>query len=305
MSEKLVLWKPRPQRMAESFMIPLVLFPVGPVSRALLGDSYSPFYGLAIVFPLMFLTTLIGRRWALAHGGEWVTAAERLQRLLAEMTTIPRWQTALVNAALYALIISAVFLAIVPASDLDDLLGGPVVTFGFIGLVSLLGVIPILTGRYRRLASVTVDPSQTPPRELFSEWLRLIPRGYLASMLATAGGVLVGLKLDENFRIMGFVIVALLLQQLLRFLPFFGSLPRRLYPSFANSRFWVFLFFGVMCWGIPFAILFSGFVIIQAAGQPTLIASGIGVTLGLSILGGLAMGAWMYLVNRATQKRSA
>ena len=87
------MWKPRPQRLAEAFIIPLVLLPVGPVLRAVLGDDYDLFYGLALVFALLFLTVFAGRQWALAHGGEWVTAPERLERLLAEVAVAPRWKT--------------------------------------------------------------------------------------------------------------------------------------------------------------------------------------------------------------------
>jgi hypothetical protein len=88
-TDQLVLLKSRSQRLAEMFIVPIATLLVGPILRALLGDRYEIFYGLAAIALISVAITRVISKWSARHGGEWVTKAERLQRLLAETTQRP------------------------------------------------------------------------------------------------------------------------------------------------------------------------------------------------------------------------
>ena len=108
---------------------------------------------------------------------------------------------------------------------------------GFIGLLALVAVIPILPGRQRRLASIAVDKSEAPMGHVLSQAMRLLPRGYLATLIATIATAFSSVwRLPDSLRVAGFAVAMLLILQLLRQLPFFGKLPTRLYASFGGFR---------------------------------------------------------------------
>jgi hypothetical protein len=131
--------------------------------------------------------------------------------------------------------------------------------------------------------------------------VRLLPRSYLATLVSTLGGVLVGRQLNGDLRAVGFLITTIVIFQALHQLPYFRKLPKRFYPT---SRFAVFLLYGLVGWGIPFAIISSGFAALLAADRPTFLARGIGLAISISLPIGLSIGALLYLNDRITQRRS-
>jgi len=306
MSAKLVLWKPRAQRIAEYFIFPLVLLPVGPVMRNLLGNAYVVELGFAAAFALIILSVLGGRLWAQGHGGEWVAPAERMQRLFAELASAPRWQTALTRAVCYALTFIAMILIIAPADEFGLGFGGPAVLIGFVALVSLIMVIPLLTGKQQRLmSSIVVEQTEVPSSRIWSEQFRLLPRSYLATLIATIAGFFAGSQFTDTLRMAVFAIVTLGLLQLLRQLPFFGKAPKRVYPSFGRREFGNYLLLGILCWGIPYAIMFSGYLFILVGDEPFAVFDSVALTILVALLGGALMGGFLYLNNRIGQRRAA
>ena len=220
------------------------------------------------------------------------------------MAIVPRWKTALINGLMYALIISAIFLVIEPIDQFGVGMGGPVVALSYIGGLSLIAVIPLLTGRQRRLASIAVDKSEATIGQILPEMMKLLPRSYLATLIATAAGVFVGLKLHGPLRLPGFIVVMFLALQILRQLPFFGKLPARLYATFGGSGFWNYVLLGLLSWGPTYAFMFFGVLLLTAAGRPIEIIPSIGYMIGVGALAGFFMGAVLYLINRAGQRRA-
>jgi hypothetical protein len=82
-ASKLVLWKTRRQRLADFLIYPLALVPIEPAMRLVLGDAYIPPYGLAFSIIVLLLSVKFSA-WMTARGGEWITHAERTQRLIDE-----------------------------------------------------------------------------------------------------------------------------------------------------------------------------------------------------------------------------
>ena len=85
-ASKLVLWKTRRQRLADFLIYPLALVPIEPAMRLVLGDAYIPPYGLAFSIIVLLLSVKFSA-WLTARGGEWITHAERTQRLIHEAKT--------------------------------------------------------------------------------------------------------------------------------------------------------------------------------------------------------------------------
>lgn len=126
-TDQLVLFKSRTQRLAEMFIFPIAALLVGPILRALLGKRYEIFYGLAAIMLISLAITRVSSQWGARHGGEWVTKAERLQRLLAETTQRP-WLNALTTTAMLALTLLSLLLVIDPLDRLGESYGGPIAT---------------------------------------------------------------------------------------------------------------------------------------------------------------------------------
>jgi len=305
MADKLVLWKPLGQRVAESLISPLVVLPVGPVLRMFLGNGYTPAIGFFAVLLLMYLTTLGGRFWARSHGGEWVTAAERLQRLLDETGLIPRWKVALLRLGTYIPLIVGMVLVVQPADAFGTGFGGPAVAAGLILLLSFVGIIPILTGQQKRTAaSLVIERNEVPIGQVLAESFRLVPRSYLATLIATVAGFFAGLRIDASVRLAVFIVVTLVGQQFLRQLPFFNKLPKRVHASFGTVGFWIAILYGIVSWGVPFSIMFTGGILVMETGLTVPIVAGIGFMIAVAIAFGAFMGIWVYLINRVGQRRA-
>src|SRR5438105_3840996 len=100
MSEKLVLLKPRGLRLAEMFVGSIPTLAVGPSMRAVLRDSnveLTILPGLIVACVLAVAISRLTSYWGAHHGGDWVTQAERMHRLLEEAQT----SAGLVNALAY------------------------------------------------------------------------------------------------------------------------------------------------------------------------------------------------------------
>jgi hypothetical protein len=92
-----------------------------------------------------------------------------------------------------------------------------------------------------------------------------------------------------------FLVVSSVLHQL--FLD--RSASNRFYPVLLDARLRPQLLLGLLAWGVPMGMVFSGMTILMVKGMPGLIVIGmIGIAIVVSALGGLAFGAYMYLVRR-------
>ena len=301
MSEKPVLWKTRSQRLAESFILPLVLLPIGPALRALLGDNYGIYYGFLAIFLLLFLATIAGRGWALSHGGEWVSNAERLRRTIAETGPDYRWGNALSRAAMLVLMMLALFVIIDPLDRFGQSLGGPAFTLAFIVTLAIVGAVPALTTRHERLAAITIEEGPAPPRHALSELLKSLPRTYLIYAVSIGAGTMTAWYTAKDYRLIVFVAISLLAMQVVRLLVV--KLPKRIFANAAATGFGISLLYGVLCWGVPMGMFFSGFAVLTLGHNPLRIAAGIGIAVLLSLVGGVFFGTWAYVINRLTNRR--
>jgi hypothetical protein len=71
-TDQLVLLKSRGQRLAEMFIFPVAILLVGPSLRALLGDSYDVFYGLAASVLIIIVISRVSSQWRLVSLLRWV-----------------------------------------------------------------------------------------------------------------------------------------------------------------------------------------------------------------------------------------
>jgi hypothetical protein len=203
--EKLVLLKPRAQRLADMIWIPLVVLPAGPAIRALLGERYHFPYGACAILLLQVLLSAASNRWAARHGGRWVTNSERLRCLIAETASRSPWPTAILMTVMVALTLLAVSLALGPLDEVGNMVGAtPVQLCALLALLSLVAGGQVVL-RWRR-ASRLVVAEQAPPAGYFgSELRRVLPRTYLAWALAAVAGIAVGLELKEFARLGAFL----------------------------------------------------------------------------------------------------
>ena len=197
-TDQLVLLKSRSQRLVEMFIFPIVALLVGPMLRALLGNRYEIFYGLAAIVLLGVVFTRVSSQWGARHGGEWVTKAERLQRLLAETTEKP-WLNALATTAMLAMTLIGLLLVIDPLDRLGESYGGPIATTFTIAAVSILAGARALFAGFSKKQPVIVD--EAPPRGHFwSELRSALPLIYAAYALAAAAALLVAMQMEGSTR---------------------------------------------------------------------------------------------------------
>lgn len=296
--EKLVLLKSRAQRLVEMIVMPVVLLPVGPVMRALLGERYSIFYGLFAIFPLTFLIIMLSNRLATRFGGEWLTQPERLRRLIAETAATPRWQNALAMMAMTPLTLVSLFLIIEPLDDFGSSIGGAPLALGILALMSALAGGQALLA-LRRLTWSEITKEEQSVDYCWSELRRILPRTYLAFAIGTIAGVALGLQFQDSMRFGVFVAAFLVVSSVLRQLFLDRSASKQFYPVFPDAGLRPQLLLGLLGWGVPMGMMFSGMTILMAKGTPGFIVIGmIGIAIVVSALGGLAFGAYMYLVRR-------
>jgi hypothetical protein len=301
--EKLVLLKSRAQRLIEMIVMPTVLLPVGPVMRAWLGDEYSISYGLLASFPLIFLTGVLSNRWAVRFGGEWLTQPERLRRLIAETAAAPPWQNVLATMVMTPLMVLALVLMIEPLGDLGSPIGGAPVALSILAVTSVLAGGQALFAR-RQLTRSKITEEVQPADRFWSELRRVLPWTYLAYAIGTVSGVMLGLQFDDNVRFGVFVGSFLVVSSVLRNL-FLSRLARnQFYPAIVNVGLRPQLLLGLLGWGVPMGMMFSGMTILTAKDTPALIVIAlIAVAIVVSTLGGLAYGAYMYLTRRVLDRQ--
>jgi hypothetical protein len=204
---------------------------------------------------------------------------------------------------MYALIMTAMLLIIYPIGSIGEGLGGPAIAFGVVAAASVSAAIPALASRPKQLEKMIIEDGEPPPNHVRSEMWKNLLRIYLAYMLGSAAGIIVGLQLGKELRMAGFIVVALMTVQILRQLLL--KVPKRVYPAAANSGFRSQMVSGILSWGIPVAILAGGFSIMLAWGRPEAVAVGVGTALLFAVPGGAFFGGWIYLIRRVTTRRSA
>jgi hypothetical protein len=97
-----------------------------------------------------------------------------------------------------------------------------------------------------------------------------------------------------------FLVVSSVLRQL--FLD--RSASNQFYPALLDARLRPQLLLGLLGWGVPMGMVFSGMTILMVKDMPGLIVIGmIGIAIVVSALGGLAFGAYMYLVKRLLDRQ--
>jgi hypothetical protein len=119
--EKLVLLKPKNQRLAEAIIIPAAGLPIGPAMRALMGEHYDPSSELFALVVMALLASVVTSRLVLSKGAQWMSPSERNERLVAEAAAGPSWVVPLTTAAAFALSMVAILLTLDP----HDKIGSP------------------------------------------------------------------------------------------------------------------------------------------------------------------------------------
>lgn len=299
-SDELVLLKSKAQRFVEMVAIPTVSLTVGPAMRALLGDQYSPVYGLLAMFPLMFLMTAAGSGLAPRYGGEWVSRSERLRRLTAEVAATPCWQTVLATMAMTALTLLGLFLVVDPIDDLGNPVGGPLAALSLIALISALSGGQVLFSRRRLRRSVVVE-GKPPAGYVASEVRGVLPRIYLAYVLGTGVGVVVGSQFRDVSRFFAFVAASLVASMVLLQVFSYRRAPRQLYAP--DLRLGSQMLMGALLCGMPMGIIFSGAAILTMMGHPGMMVIAVGVAIAIGGAGGFAFGAFIYLSQRLADRR--
>lgn len=298
-TDQLVLFKSRRQRLTEQIVMSIAFLPVGPLMRALLGDGYLFFYGLAAQLLMEIVVTRLSSHWAARHGGEWVTNAERLRRLVAETAGTPRWPNALATTATMALMLLGVLLTIEPLDHLGDAFGG---TFYAIGAVTALSVLAgarvLLAGRSQRQL---VSADEAPPSGYFWPELRsTLPLDYAAYTLGAIAAYIIAVQLQETIRYVAFIVMFLITSQLLLMLR--RRTPKRIYPILLDAHLGRRVLAGVLLWGIPMGIMFSAATALDNIGH---LAQRIALAMSLSAIGGGAIGVLMHVIDRLSGSRKA
>ena len=304
-TDQLVLLKSRSQRMAEMFIVPIAVLLVGPTLRALLGDRYEFVYGLAAIMLIILAIARLSSQWSARHGGEWVTKVERLERLLAETTQRP-WRNALATTAMGALTLLGFLLVIDPLDRLGESYGGPIATTLTIAAVSILGGARTLFAAYSKKQPVVVD--ETPPQGHFwSELRAALPLIYAAYALASVAALLVAMQMERSTQTAAFIVVFIVVSQLILIIR--RRPGQRIYPRSFDANLGRQAVAGILLWGIPMGMMFSTALALDSIGLPaqmglvTRIALGAAVAMGVSVIGGAAFGALIYVLLRLAEAR--
>ncbi len=300
-SDQLVLLKSRGQRLAEMFVVPIAALLVGPILRALLGNTYEIFYGLAAILLIGLVITRVSSQWSARHGGEWVTKAERLERLLAETTQRP-WLNALATTVMLALTLLGFLLVIDPLDRLGESYGGPIATTFTIAAVSMLSGARTLYAGYSKKQPVIADDA--PPRGHFwSELRAALPLIYTAYALASAAAVLVAMQLKGSIQTAAFIVVFLVVSQLI--LTLRRRAGQRIYPRSFDANLGRQIVAAALLWGVPMGMMFSAGMVLNSMGHPAKMALVIALALGISLIGGAAFGVLIYVLLRLAEARRA
>jgi hypothetical protein len=300
-TDQLVLLKSRSQRLAEMFIFPIAALLVGPILRALLGNKYEIFYGIAAIALITVAITRVSSQWGARHGGEWVTKAERLQRLLAETTQRP-WLNALTTTAMLAMTLLGLLLVIHPLDRLGEGPGGPIATTFTVAAISILGGARALFVGFSKKQPVIVD--EAPPQGHFwSELRSALPLIYAAYALASAAAVLVAMQLKGSTQTSAFIVVFLAVSQFI--LTLRRRAGQRIYPRSFDANLGRQVVAGVLLWGIPMGMMFSAGMVLDLMGLPTQMALKVAAVLGISLIGGAAFGVLIHVMLRLGEARRA
>ncbi len=300
-TDQLVLLKSRSQRLAEMFIFPIAAILVGPILRAVLGNRYDIFYGLAAVALIGLAMTRLSSQWGARHGGEWVTKAERLQRLLAETTQRPLLN-ALTTTVMLAMTLLGMLLVIDPLDRLGESYGGPIATTFTIAALSILGGARTLFVGYSKKQPVVVD--EAPPRGHFwSELRSALPLIYAAYALAAAAALLVARQLKGSMQTTAFIVVFLVVSQLI--LTLRRQAGQRIYPRSLDANLGRQVAAGVLLWGVPMGMMFSAGMVLDQIGSPGQMALMAAAVLGASLIGGAALGVLIHVMLRLAEARRA
>jgi hypothetical protein len=300
-TDQLVLLKSRSHRLAEMFVFPIAALLVGPILRALLGNRFNIFYGLAAMVLISVVVTRVSSQWGARHGGEWVTKAERLQRLLAETTDSP-WLAALMTTAMLAMTLLGLLLVIDPLDRLGESYGGPIATAFAVTAVSILGGARALFAGYSKKQPVIVD--EAPPRRHFwSELRSALPLIYAAYALASVGALVVATQLKGSTQTTVFIVVFLAVSQFI--LTLRRRAGQRIYPRSSDANLGRQVVAGALLWGIPMGMMFSAGMVLDSMGLPAQMALKVAAALCLSLIGGAALGVLIYIMLRLAEVRRA
>ena len=300
-TDQLVLLKSRNQRLAEMFVFPIAALLVGPSLRALLGSTYEIFYGLVAMVLISMAVVRLSGQWSARHGGEWVTKAERLERLLAETTQAP-WRNALATSAMVAMTFLGLLIIIDPLDRLGESYGGPIAATLMIAAVSILMGARALFAGYSRKQPVVVD--QAPPQGHFwSELRSALPLIYAAYAVATAAALLVAKQLTEAMQSTAFIVVFIVVSQVI--LSFRRRAGQRIYPRSLDPNLGRQVVAGILLWGVPMGMMFSAGMVLDSIGFPALMALKVAAALGISLIGGAGLGVLIYVMLRLAEARRA
>jgi hypothetical protein len=243
--------------------------------------------------------TRVSSQWGARHGGEWVTKAERVQRLLSETTQRP-WLNALATTATLALTLLSLLLVIDPLDRLGESYGGPIATIIAVAAVSMLGGARALFVGYSRKQPVVVD--EAPPQGHFwSELRSALPLIYAAYALASAAALLVAMQLKGSTQTTAFIVVVLGVSQLI--LTLRRRAGQRIYPRSFDANLGRQVVAGALLWGIPMGMMFSAGMVLDSIGHPAEMALKAAVVLGVSLIGGAVFGVLIYIMLRLAEAR--
>jgi hypothetical protein len=243
----------------------------------------------------------MSNQWGARLGGEWVTKAERLQRLLAEATHSP-WLNALTTTAMLAMMLLGFLLVIDPLDRLGESYGGPIATIITIATLSILGGARALFVGYSKKQPVIVDAA--PPRGHFwSELRSALPLIYAAYALASAAALVVATQLKGPMQATAFIVVFLVVSQLILMLR--RRAGQQIYPRSFEANLGRQVVAGVLLWGIPMGMMFSAGMVLDPIGRPAQMALEVAAVLGVSLIGGAAFGVLINVMLRLAEARKA
>jgi hypothetical protein len=300
-TDQLVLLKSRSQRLAEMFIVPIPFLLVGPILRALLGDRYEFIYGLAAVALVILAVARLSSLWSARHGGEWVTKAERIERLLAETTRSP-WLNALATAATLAMTLLGLLLVIDPLDRLGDSYGGPIATTITIAAVSMLAGARTLFAGFSKKQPVVVDEAP-PPGHFWSELRSALPLIYAAYGVAAVSALLVATQLEGSMQTTSFIVVFIVVSQVI--LSLRRRSGQRIYPRSLDANLGRQVVAGILLWGIPMGMMFGAGMLLDPMEFPALIALKAAAVLAISLIGGAAFGVLVHILLRLGEAKRA
>jgi hypothetical protein len=296
---KRVIFKTSRQRLAEGFLLPATLLPIGPVMRAALDGNYSLLQGGLVMLVILLLFSWGSSRLAPRFGGEWVTPAERLRRYAVEAIATPRWLTAIYTAAMVVGTLFAIILVLSPLAEWRDRAGIGIV-LSLMAALSAFSVFLMLRGR-TELREAAVMDGPAPSGYLRREVLRVLPRIYATYFLAAIIATAIALQTPPAQRWPIFAAAAIIIVVVLRVLSPGRLMPEKLYavsPTLGER-----MMTALACGGVLLAILMSGLPILEWWNRPALAATVIACLMTVIAIASLTLGALVHGLARLAERR--